>query len=189
MFPRGNRGMNVTSGVSIYVKLLNPMIWGCTAKYSFGLRSLGKDPLVRSDVWSFKEGSDDRGFNIWVTDEEIQPFVVDDTVEIEISLLEEKPNTHSYETKHFYYDSKRATGFVGLRNQGATCYMNSMLQTLYFIPSFRRTVYLLPTESEKVSDKASSIGLALQRVFYNLQQIGRAVQQECRDRSRMPSSA
>ena len=27
---------------------------------------------------------------------------------------------------------------VGLLNQGATCYMNSLLQALYNIPAFRR---------------------------------------------------
>ena len=36
------------------------------------------------------------------------------------------------------YDSKRMTGYVGLKNQGATCYMNSLLQTLYHIPYFRK---------------------------------------------------
>lgn len=36
------------------------------------------------------------------------------------------------------YDSKKETGFVGLKNQGATCYMNSLLQTLYHIPYFRK---------------------------------------------------
>lgn len=36
------------------------------------------------------------------------------------------------------YDSKKETGYVGLKNQGATCYMNSLLQTLYHIPYFRK---------------------------------------------------
>jgi len=36
------------------------------------------------------------------------------------------------------YDSKKETGYVGLKNQGATCYMNSLLQTLYHISYFRK---------------------------------------------------
>ncbi len=36
------------------------------------------------------------------------------------------------------YDSKKETGYVGLKNQGATCYMNSLLQTLYNINLFRK---------------------------------------------------
>lgn len=42
------------------------------------------------------------------------------------------------------YNSKGGTGFVGLQNQGATCYMNSMLQTFYHIPYFRKVSYDAP---------------------------------------------
>lgn len=64
------------------------------------------------------------------------------------------------------YDSKKETGFVGLKNQGATCYMNSLLQSLFFTNYFRRAVYQIPTENDIPSD---SVALALQRVFYLLQ--------------------
>ena len=62
-------------------------------------------------------------------------------------------------------DYRKETGYIGLRNQGATCYMNSLLQTLYHTTAFARAVFLLPTEKD---DPAKSIALALQRVFFNL---------------------
>lgn len=34
--------------------------------------------------------------------------------------------------------------FAGLRNQGATCYLNSLIQTLYMSPEFRREILKLP---------------------------------------------
>jgi ubiquitin carboxyl-terminal hydrolase 7 len=44
-----------------------------------------------------------------------------------------------YLTNHLYsYDSKKETDMVGLRNQGATCYLNSLLQSLYFTNAFRK---------------------------------------------------
>jgi hypothetical protein len=64
------------------------------------------------------------------------------------------------------WDSKKLTGFVGLTNQGATCYMNSLLQTLFFTTELRKAVYKMPTETD---DQIKSIPLALQRVFYDLQ--------------------
>lgn len=65
------------------------------------------------------------------------------------------------------YDSKKETGMVGLRNQGATCYLNSLLQSLYFTNAFRKAVYQIPTESE--ADAKSSSAWSLQRLFYRLQ--------------------
>ena len=64
------------------------------------------------------------------------------------------------------YDSKKETGMVGLKNQGATCYLNSLLQSLYFTNAFRKAVYQIPTESEAVKTNSA---WTLQRLFYNLQ--------------------
>lgn len=64
------------------------------------------------------------------------------------------------------YDSKKMTGFVGFKNQGATCYLNSLLQSYYFTKMFRKLVYQIPTDSENPTD---SVALALQRAFYSLQ--------------------
>lgn len=41
------------------------------------------------------------------------------------------------------WDSKKHTGYVGLKNQGATCYMNSLLQTLYFTNELRKVFIFL----------------------------------------------
>ena len=57
--------------------------------------------------------------------------------------------------------------YSGLKNQGATCYMNSVLQSLFHIPLFRKTVYEIPTENE--NDKVHSIPLNLQAIFFNMQ--------------------
>lgn len=56
---------------------------------------------------------------------------------------------------------------VGLRNQGATCYLNSLIQSLYFTNAFRKAVYQIPTESE--ADPRQSSAWSLQRLFYKLQ--------------------
>ena len=62
---------------------------------------------------------------------------------------------------------KVCTEYVGLLNQGATCYMNSMLQALFHIPAFRAIVFRMPTTGEE--DVNTSIPLCLQRLFYKMQ--------------------
>lgn len=36
---------------------------------------------------------------------------------------------------------RASSGFVGLENQGATCYLNSLIQALYMTPEMRMGLY------------------------------------------------
>ncbi|CAG8771201.1 25045_t:CDS:2, partial [Gigaspora rosea] len=64
------------------------------------------------------------------------------------------------------YDSKKATGYITLKNEGTTGYLNATLKTLFFLTYFRKAVYQIPTEND-VQDK--SVSLALQNIFYQMQ--------------------
>ena len=76
--------------------------------------------------------------------------------------------------------SRAETGFIGLSNQGATCYLNSLIQTLYHLAAFRDIVYHVDEAASTTSGAGSGAGagsgdlmltipLALQRLFYRLQ--------------------
>lgn len=56
---------------------------------------------------------------------------------------------------------KSSTGYVGLKNQGATCYMNSLMQQFYMIPNFRNG--LLSSEININTDPQ------LENVLYQMQ--------------------
>ncbi|CAG9094237.1 unnamed protein product [Plutella xylostella] len=86
-------------------------------------------------------------------------FIKDDSITIEAHVTAEAPHG-------VCWDSKKHTGYVGLKNQGATCYMNSLLQTLFFTNILRKAVYKMPTVGD---DSSRSVAFALQRVFYDLQ--------------------
>lgn len=61
----------------------------------------------------------------------------------------------------------------GLGNQGATCYMNSLLQALYMTPEFRSMIYKWRYDPLKNVEKKDCILYQLQKLFVTLQ-IGNA---------------
>ncbi|KAF8540340.1 hypothetical protein BDD12DRAFT_734829 [Trichophaea hybrida] len=99
------------------------------------------------------------------SDKRPRPLVEDDSAQVTAYVRVMKDPTGVLWHNFINYDSKKETGFVGLKNQGATCYLNSLLQSLYFTNSFRKAVYKIPTEHETVANSA----LTLQRLFYRLQ--------------------
>ncbi|XP_027590736.1 ubiquitin carboxyl-terminal hydrolase 40 isoform X1 [Pipra filicauda] len=67
------------------------------------------------------------------------------------------------------------TNLSGIKNQGGTCYLNSLLQTLLFTPEFREALFSLGPEelgtlddSRKPDAKVRIIPLQLQRLFAQL---------------------
>jgi ubiquitin carboxyl-terminal hydrolase 7 len=121
--------------------------------------------LVKKIQHLFYLKENDWGFSPFVTMKEIMDpekgFYngLKDSITLEVWLNADAPHGTAW-------DSKKLTGYVGLTNQGATCYMNSLLQTLYFTNDLRKAVYLMPTEHD---DPIKSVPFALQRVFYDLQ--------------------
>ena len=70
-------------------------------------------------------------------------------------------------------EMEKASGFVGLKNLGATCYMNSLMQQFYMIPDFRRGLLSLSVDhlNDINNDQISTSGLLfqLQTLFGYLQ--------------------
>jgi ubiquitin carboxyl-terminal hydrolase 7 len=87
-------------------------------------------------IHQFNARASDWGFNSFMPLADLydssKGYVVNDKCIIEAEVAVRRI------VDYWNYDSKKATGYVGLKNQGATCYMNSLLQTLYHIPFFRK---------------------------------------------------
>ncbi|RCH90033.1 hypothetical protein CU098_004566 [Rhizopus stolonifer] len=108
----------------------------------------------------------DWGFTRYYPLKSLNSLLENNQINVSIFLRIVKDETGVLWHNLINYDSRKETGYVGIRNQGATCYMNSLIQSLYFTSIFRKAVYKIPTEKE---DPNNSVALALQRCFYNLQ--------------------
>jgi hypothetical protein len=69
-----------------------------------------------------------------------------------------------YEAKS---EEKSETGYVGLKNLGCTCYMNSLMQQLYMVPKLRSN---LLTVEEKPEERGDSFFFQLQYIMAFLQE-------------------
>lgn len=143
-------------------------------EFTLGIQNQ-QDPskiLLKSvEYHEYTKLSTDWGFKQFHSIRELQKESLNEEIVITVSI-EHVQNMSGFDYIHPDYDSKKETGMVGIKNQGATCYMNSLLQTLYQLPKFRYAVYSTPTHDD---DTTESVILALQRVFYRLETSDKAV--------------
>ncbi|KAF1750080.1 hypothetical protein GCK72_016626 [Caenorhabditis remanei] len=147
-------------------------IWRCYGQATLEVLNTKGASIQKKIHHSFHNGEVDWGFsNYDQYDTLMNPkdgYVVNDTIKLRCRFTADVPSGAGY-----LWDSKRHTGCIGLRNQGATCYMNSILQSFYFTTGFRRAVYKMEVGTEP---SESNIVLAMQRVFYELQMSSEAVE-------------
>lgn len=142
-----------------------------TAKEKRLLNSAYGQPMQKHIQHNFNSRENDWGFTNFVAWKELMSEKSGyrsqtGRITVECDLFADAPHGTAM------WDSKRNTGYVGLKNQGATCYMNSVLQALFFTNCLRDAIFQIPTDNE---DSQRSIPLALQRVFYELQSAEGAV--------------
>ncbi|XP_010557963.1 PREDICTED: ubiquitin carboxyl-terminal hydrolase 12-like [Tarenaya hassleriana] len=167
IFPKGNNVDHLSMYLDVADSATLPYGWSRYAQFSLTVVNQihNKYSIRKETQHQFNARESDWGFTSFMPLSELydpsRGYLVNDTVVVEAEVAVRK--VHDY----WSYDSKKETGFVGLKNQGATCYMNSLLQTLFHIPYFRKAVYHMPTTENDVP--TASIPLALQSLFYKLQ--------------------
>ncbi|KAG8078101.1 hypothetical protein GUJ93_ZPchr0007g5357 [Zizania palustris] len=167
IFPTGNHVAYLSMYLDVADANLLPHGWNKYAQFSLAvINQLDNNYSLRKEAtYHFSIQGRDRGFTSFMPLEDLydlnKGYVVNDQCIIEAEVVVRRVVDYSN------YDSKKETGYVGLKNQGATCYLNSLLQTLYHIPYFRRAVYHMPTMENDTP--SGSIILALQSLFYKLQ--------------------
>lgn len=129
----------------------------------------------------FNKNETDWGFSSFITSRDLasrakvnQPFAILENNKLNITgyvRVIDDSSTGVLWHNFVNYDSKANTGYVGLNNQGATCYLNSLLQSYYTTRVFRDLVCQIPTDvlTESSSSNHKAVPLALQRIFYHLQ--------------------
>ncbi|KAL1410390.1 ubiquitin-specific protease ubp15 [Vanrija albida] len=183
LFPQGNANGQPNDMVSVYLDYANPKTapegWHACAQFCLAI-SNPSDPTIHNSShahhrfvaeecdWGFTRFADLRKLHTAdAANGKTRPTIENDEVEITAFVRVLKDPTGVLWHNFVNYDSKKETGHVGLRNQGATCYMNSLLQSLYCTNYFRKAVYQIPTTEQDIPSEC--LPLALQRVFYHLQ--------------------
>ncbi|CAG8514141.1 3308_t:CDS:10, partial [Scutellospora calospora] len=172
LFPFGNKNI---SKVSIYLDFADLQGahdgWHCCVQFVLIL-SNPEDPTqyvshcafhrftAENSDWGFGSFYDQRKLFI-PSSGRTRPLIENNSCNITtlVRVLEDSTGTLWSDVRSF------STGYIGLNNDGINTFLNSAIQSLYFIKYLRKAVYQIPIEKDKSSGSISS---ALQRIFYQL---------------------
>lgn len=128
---------------------------------TFSVQTIGgKKSKKSSKTYTFSPAVKSRGFIEFISLNELDSYTFEGKLKFLINIKFQPPKSNRI-------NYRKTVGYIGLINQGSTCYMNSVLQCLFHICAFRKIVFSLPTKGDE--DITKSVSLALQRLFILLQ--------------------
>jgi len=135
-----------------FVDVANPMVWVGEDQF----HALDTDPT---------DGCEVRKAKTWM---EQEPPLKKKNLDYEYG----SQTTTSYSTgsSSYWVQNERAScGFAGLKNQGATCYLNSLLQSYYMTPRLREALFRFRYDESSKEPKERCVPYQLQRLFAHMQ--------------------
>jgi len=157
--------------------------------------------VTKVDTWTFSKDGVDRGWHDMVRTADLVPesgwLGPNNSLCVRAQCYVRQADSINVNSD---YNTKRETSYIGLKNHGATCYMNGLLQSLFHVGEFRRIVYSIDCDEDVAKEdkpdggpvdksvsmpqddndgKAPPLIQALQNVFYKLQTSDQAV--DCRE--------
>eukprot|EP00917_Polyrhabdina_sp_WS-2016_P022768 GHVP01049367.1.p1 GENE.GHVP01049367.1~~GHVP01049367.1.p1 ORF type:complete len:1527 (-),score=250.65 GHVP01049367.1:1159-5739(-) len=145
-----------------------------------------RNSIYFQDQHQFCAEETDRGWHRVLENKNAEEFITPQSeVVVRIGVFPQRSGAYR---KKFDPTKETPSQFRGLKNHGATCYMNSLLQSLFYVGDFRRAVFEMTADEEpdlpsEIGDDTEShrevqtldfkdeapVSEALQNLFYQLQ--------------------
>lgn len=161
VFPKGNHADRVTAlkDLSAYVAVdpsgsLPPQFeekW-CLQRCEYQLivinwRNWRERSILKSEQYTFMSDDPDRGWRELVPADGLKVGeFVGPTGQL---IIRAQIVPKSVDASNHTYQGRQELGYIGIKNQGATCYLNSLVQALYHIGTFRKGVFELTRDSDR----------------------------------------
>ena len=136
LFPCGNRQVVLpyhTDALALYIQLAQRLDHPILYQHHFSFTAIPPQhpptspfahisAFTKDSTHRFTNEDNDRGFNPWLEAKELPAYLhpPHGTLLVKVEIVKQKLAPLAWTDP--LYDSKTATGFVGLRNQGATCF-------------------------------------------------------------------
>ena len=163
----GNAGSSLRSGEKVILK----QKWSNATNFLKGVQSMtslaAKDKICEA-ILEQDTGADADDVLQQLSDYADQLLDVVTVNELVVSPAP-APFNNNYVTTPYVYKKPDPPQYAGLYNQGATCYMNSLLQALFLTPELRYALYNWQYTPERDPPREECIPYQLQRLFCQMQ--------------------
>ncbi|KAL3625125.1 CSN-associated deubiquitinating enzyme Ubp12 [Castilleja foliolosa] len=166
IFPKGNNVDYLSMYLDVADSATLPYGWTRNAQFSLAVVNQihNKFTMKKDTQHQFNQRESDWGFTSYMPLSDLydpnKGYIVNDTCTIEADVAVRKV------IDYWTYDSKKETGFVGLKNQGATSQYERSVKKPHGKMLYQAVYHMPTTEND---NPTGSIPLALQSLFYKLQ--------------------